>query len=208
MYDKVLPGNSKFATWRATMKVIDLVTKSRSYRRFDQSVQIPEQEMNEWIEAARRTPSAANLQPLRYHLTTDKAEADTLFPLLKWAAYLTDWDGPEEGERPTAYITVLRDTEVKDVGSKTDAGIAMQTIMLSAVEKGYGGCIFASINRKEWARVIGLSDRYEILFVMALGSPVEEVKLEESADKDDIRYYRDAKQVHHVPKRTVSDLLV
>ncbi|MFO7729611.1 MAG: nitroreductase family protein [Spirochaetia bacterium] len=190
------------------MEVIDLVTKSRSYRRFDQSVQIPEQEMKEWIEAARRTASAANLQPLRYHLTTEKSEAKSLFPLLKWAGYLTDWDGPEEGERPAAYVTVLRDTEVKDAGSKTDAGIAMQTIMLSAVEKGYGGCIFASINRKEWAKVIGVSDRYEILFVMALGSPVEEVKLEEAADKDDIKYYRDEKQVHHVPKRKLDDLLL
>jgi nitroreductase len=149
-------------------------------------VQIPEKEMKEWIEAARRAPSGANLQPLRYHLTTDKAEADTLFPLLKWAGYLTDWDGPVEGERPTAYVTVLRDTAVKDVTSKTDAGIAMQTIMLSAVEKGYGGCIFASINRNEWARVIGGDDRYEIMFVMALGSPVEEVKLEDAANKDDI----------------------
>ena len=190
------------------MKVIDLVTKSRSYRRFDQSVQIPEKEMKEWIEAARRAPSGANLQPLRYHLTTDKAEADTLFPLLKWAGYLTDWDGPVEGERPTAYVTVLRDTAVKDVTSKTDAGIAMQTIMLSAVEKGYGGCIFASINRNEWARVIGVDDRYEIMFVMALGSPVEEVKLEDAANKDDIKYYRDETHVHHVPKRTASDLLV
>ncbi|HKK66180.1 MAG TPA: nitroreductase family protein [Clostridia bacterium] len=190
------------------MKVIDLVTKSRSYRRFDQSVQIPEQELKECIEAARRAPSGANLQPLRFHLTTEKPEADNLFPLLKWAGYLSDWDGPEEGERPTAYVTVLRDIEVKDVASKTDAGIAMQTIMLSAVEKGYGGCIFASINRKEWARLIGVDDRYEILFVMALGSPVEEVKLEDAADKDDIKYYRDENQVHHVPKRRVSDLLV
>lgn len=190
------------------MKFLDLVTRNRSYRRFDEKVRIPESELQEMIEAARRAASGANLQPLRYHLTADKAEADRLYPLLKWAGYLSDWDGPAEGERPTAYITVVRDTEVKDVASKTDAGIAMQTILLRAVEGGYGGCIFASINRPEWAKVIGLDGRYEIMNVIALGVPVEQVVLEEAEDQSDIKYYRDEKQVHHVPKRKIDDLLI
>ncbi len=190
------------------MSIIDLVEKNRSYRRFDEHVRISENDLKELVEAARFTPSGANLQPLRYHLTADKAEADPLFPLLKWAAYLKDWDGPAEGERPVAYITVLRDTEVKDVAAKTDAGIAMQTILLAAVEKGFGGCIFASINRPEWAKQIELDSRYEIMNVIALGVPVEKVVLEKAADKEDIKYYRDESQVHHVPKRTLDDLLL
>lgn len=190
------------------MSFLDLVTRNRSYRRFDEKVRIPENELQEMVEAARRAASGANLQPLRYHLTADKAEADKLFPLLKWAGYLSDWDGPEKGECPTAYITVVRDTQVKDVASKIDAGIAMQTILLRAVESGYGGCIFASINRDEWAKVIGLDSRYEIMNVIALGVPVEQVVLEEAASQEDIKYYRDDSQVHHVPKRKLGDLLV
>lgn len=190
------------------MSIIDLIRKNRSYRRFDEQVQISENELKELVAAARITASGANLQPLRYHLTADKAAADTLFPLLKWAGYLKGWDGPAEGERPTAYITVLRDTEVKEVAAKIDAGIAMQTILLSAVEKGYGGCIFASIDRAEWARRIGIDGRYEIMNVIALGVPVEKVVLEEVKDKTNIKYYRDENQVHHVPKRSLDDLLL
>jgi len=190
------------------MNFMELVTKNRSYRRFDESVKITEDDLKPCIEAARRSPSGANLQPLRYHLSIEKKEVEKLFPLLKWAGYLSDWDGPEEGERPVAYVTVLRDTEVKDVTSKTDAGIAMQSLLLSAVEKGFGGCVFASINRKEWAKIIEAGDRYEIMYVVALGMPVEEVTIEDAIDKDDINFYRDEIRVHHVPKRTISDLLV
>ncbi len=190
------------------MSFIDLVTKNRSYRRFDEGIRIQEKELKDCIEVARRTPSGANLQPLRYHITTDKATTEKLFPLLKWAGYLSDWDGPEKGERPAAYITVLRDTQVKDITAKADAGIAMQTVLLSAVEKGYGGCILASIDREKWTEIIGSSERYEILYVIALGVPVEEVTLEQSIDMNDIKYYRDEKNVHHVPKLGISDLII
>ncbi len=190
------------------MSIIDLASKNRSYRRFDEKARIGESDLRELIETARLTPSGANLQPLRYHLSAEKSETDKLFPLLKWAGYLQDWDGPVEGERPVAYITVIRDTEVKDVASKTDAGIAMQTILLAAVERGYGGCIFASINRPEWAKLIELDSRYEIMNVIALGVPVEKVVLEAAADRESIKYYRDEKQVHHVPKRKLDDLLL
>ena len=190
------------------MSIIDILQKNRSYHRFDEQVHISEDDLKALVEAARLTASGANLQPLRYHLTAEKSQTDKLFPLLKWAAYLKDWDGPKEGERPVAYITVLRDTEVKDVASKTDAGIAIQTILLAAVEKGFGGCIFASINRPEWAKQIGIESRYEIMNVVALGVPVEKVQLEEAADKEDIKYYRDENHVHHVPKRKLDDLLL
>ena len=190
------------------MNVKEMVGKNRSYRRFDGSKRISEKQLKEMIDCARQTSSGANFQPLRYHLTGTEDECAAVYSTLKWAAYLPKWDGPVESERPTAYIIVLSDNEVNDVMAKTDAGIAMQTILLSAVEKGLGGCIFASINRDKLREVIGLDERYEIMFVIALGAPVEEVVIEDVKEDGSIKYYRDDQNVHHVPKRRLEDLII
>ena len=55
---------------------------------------------------------------------------------------------------------------------------------------------------------LGLSKQYDILLVLALGYPAETVVLEEVGKDGDIRYWRDLEGVHHVPKRSVDDLLV
>jgi len=185
-----------------------MVVRNRSYRRFDESKRITEDQLRDFADLARQTGSGANLQPLRYHLSWTPEECSAVYPTLKWAAYLPEWDGPEPGERPTAYITVVRDTEVKDVATKTDAGIAMQTILLAAVEKGFGGCIFASVNRDKLRATIALDTRYEILFVLALGAPVEQVEIDEVDAEGSIKYFRDKQMVHHVPKRKLKDVIV
>ena len=190
------------------MNVKEMVGKNRSYRRFDGSKKISEDQLKEMISLARQTGSGANLQPLRYHLTWTEKECAVVYSTLKWAAYLPKWEGPMESERPSAYITVIRDTEVKDVAAKTDAGIVMQTILLSAVEHGLGGCIFASINRDKLREIIKLDERYEIMFVIALGAPVEEVVIEDVKEDGSIKYYRDDQNVHHVPKRSLEDLII
>lgn len=190
------------------MKLLELVTKTRAYRRFDESKKIPRQDLVDLLECVRRVASGANLQPLRYHISYTEEENAAVFNTLKWAGYLEDWDGPEKGERPAGYVAVLRDTEVKDVAAATDAGIALQTILLGAVEKGYGGCVFASIDRDTLRKIISLDERYEIMFVIALGVPVEEVVLEELKSGGDIKYYRDGNEVHHVPKRKLEDIML
>lgn len=190
------------------MDFLELVTKNRAYRRFEEMRSIPEQQLIELIEYARRSASGANLQPLRFHLNNTKDKNDEIFPTLKWAGYLSDWDGPEEGQRPAAYITIARDTEVKDLTSSTDAGIAIQSILLGAVNMGYGGCVIASIDREKLRRILNIEERYEILYVLALGVPAEEATIETIRHGQSIEYYRDEKDLHHVPKLIVDDLLI
>lgn len=185
----------------------DLLLKSRSYRRFDQSVKIPEATLRELIDATRYCPSAANRQPLKYRLVHEANENARVFECLKFAAYLRDWSGPAEGERPTAYIVVLGD-ESTNKYSEVDAGIAMQTILLRATELGFGGCIFASVQREKLREILALDERYQIAYVIALGKP-SEISVTEPIGKDgDVKYYRDANGVHHVPKRSLEELLV
>ena len=129
-----------------------------------------------------------------------------LFDLLAWAGYLTTWPGPVDGERPSAYIVVLNDTLIAG-NYFCDDGIAMQSMLLGAVEAGYGGCIIHSVNRNKLRELLNLSEQYEILYVLALGKPVETVVLDEVNDGD-IKYWRDENQVHHVPKRPLDEIIL
>jgi len=185
----------------------DLVLANRSYRRFVESEAISESVLRELVDLARCTPSAANLQPLRYVLSCTPERNELVFATLSWAGYLPEWPGPVDGERPSAYIVIATDTEIsKNPGC--DQGIAAQTICLGAAEKGYGCCMFGSIDRDALRRNLAIPERYQILLVIAIGRPVEKVVLEDIGPDRSIRYYRDEAQVHHVPKRSLDDIIL
>lgn len=188
------------------MNLRDIVTKTRSYRRFDESYKIDYKILESLVGLARLSSTGGNRQPLKFMILNTPEDCEKIFPYLAWAAYLTDWHGPEKGERPTGYIIILGDTSITDIFG-VDHGIAAQTIMLGATEAGLGGCMIASIKRKELRDEIGLPDKYEILLILALGKPVENVIIEEIKD-DDVKYWRDDENNHHVPKRTLKELII
>jgi len=185
----------------------DLVKACRSYRRFHEDRRIGIDVLKELVDLARLSPSAANMQPLKYIISADPITNARIFPTTAWAGYLKDWPGPSEGERPSAYIVILGDTEIsKNFGC--DHGIAAQTIMLGATEKGIAGCMIGSIDRTQLRAALSIPDRFEILLVLALGYPKERVVLEDVGLDGDIKYYRDDEGVHHVPKRRLEDIIV
>jgi len=188
------------------MKFSELVAANRSYRRFNESRRISMDELVGFVDLARLTPSASNLQPLRFSLVSSEDVCGQVFSTLGWAGYLPQWKGPESGERPTAYIIIAVDRELttKDHG---DLGIAAQTILLGAVEKGYGGCILGNVNREKLGQVLDIPANHEIMLVLALGVPVETVVIDPLPDDGNIRYWRDADNVHHVPKRDLQSLI-
>lgn len=184
-----------------------LAILSRSTRRFDESRRIPHEVLVGLVDTTRFCPSARNRQPLRYIISSEPGETTALRSCLLWALDLPDWGGPTEGERPVAYITMLADRNtVPDPAH--DAGIAAQTIMLAAAEQGIAGCIFGSILRGELQGMLAIPADYEILLVLALGYSAETVMLEELEPGGDTRYWRDDNGVHHVPKRTLKEILL
>jgi len=185
----------------------DLVRKNRSYRRFHQDVPVDIETLRALVNLARLSASGSNLQPLKYILSCQPQTNARIFPHTRWAGYLKDWSGPAEGERPSAYIVILGDTEIrKSFGC--DHGIAAQSIMLGATERGLGGCMIGSVDHTGLRKALDISEQYEILLVLALGRPKETVVLEEVGPDGDIRYYRDAEGVHHVPKRSLDELIL
>ncbi|RNL46100.1 nitroreductase [Paraeggerthella hongkongensis] len=189
----------------------DLVKACRSYRRFDEATRIERSTLVSWIDAVRLVASSGNAQPLRYALVTDELACEKVFSCCAWAKALPDWPGPEPGERPSAYIVILSDCDrtLADVFTAWDEGIAAQTIMLQAVEAGYGGCILGSFKRRSLTQALGIDeDRFKPDLVLALGKPAEKVVVSTISANGATEYWRDEASVHHVPKRPLSDVLL
>lgn len=188
------------------MQLKDLVLKTRSYRRFDGSHRISYQTMEHLVGLARLSASGANRQPLKFVIFNTPEDCARVFPSILWAAYLKEWDGPEAGERPTGYIIVLGDKEIAE-GFGVDHGIASQSIMLGATEAGLGGCMIASIRRDQLRTELKIPERFDILLILALGKPVENVVIDDIKNGD-VKYWRDGEKNHHVPKRQLDELII
>jgi len=184
----------------------DLVLKNRTCRRFDTSVSVSRDTLRDLVDLARQTASTGNQQPLKYYFATDAETKAIIDANITWAGYIPEWAGPTEDEAPSAYIVMLRDNTLSRAESP-DTGIAAQTIMLAATEMGLGGCMFASM-RKGLREALGLPDQFEIVLVLALGKPAEEVVLEPVDATGNIRYHRDDAGVHYVPKRSLDEVIV
>jgi nitroreductase len=185
----------------------DLIRKNRSYRRFHQDVSVSMETLRDLVNLARLSASGANLQPLKYVISSNPKTNAKIFPHTRWAGYLKDWDGPDEGERPAAYVIILGDKEIRS-SFGCDHGIAAQSIMLGASERGLGGCILGALDRTALREALDIPERYEILLALALGEPKETVVLEEIGPDGDFKYYRDENGVHHVPKRSLEELIL
>jgi nitroreductase len=200
----------KAAEYKQTERDMDFQTlaiQNRSYRRFREDESLPRETVLKWVECARYGASGSNIQPLKYIISAGPEMNGKIFPSLAWAGRLQEWPGPAQGERPTAYVVILLDTDIaKSAG--VDHGIAAQNILLAAREQGYGGCMLGAIQREKLREDLALPKRYQILLVVALGKPKETVLLEKAGPRGNIAYYRDSEENHHVPKRPMDELVL
>ena len=187
--------------------IADLIKANRTCRRFDEQHRITPATLLELIDLARLSASAGNLQPLKYILSCAPATNAKIFECLKWAYYLKDWPGPEPGERPAAYLVMMNDTRISKA-LDCDHGIAAQSILLGAREKGLAGCMLAAVNRPKLSIVLNIPKPLEIKLVLAIGKPKETIVIDTLGAEGDIRYWRDDDLTHHVPKRRLEDIVV
>ena len=188
------------------MNIKELLLSNRSYRRFKQEPALNKNDLVDLIDSVRLSPSSRNCQALKFIVLNSIRSCQTLFPFTAWAGYLKDWPGPGEKERPTSYIIILNDTTISKK-SDIDVGIAAQSILLTAAEKGFGGCILGAIKRDKIRESFSIHDKFDISLVIALGKPAENVVIDD-IKSEDTHYYRDADETHHVPKRTVNELII
>ena len=179
----------------------DLVVKNRSYRRWHQDISIDTETLRDLIDLARLVPTAANRQALKFILSNDPQKNALIFP------HIHIDNDPIEGERPSAYIIILHDTRIP-AWVLLDLGIAAQTIHLGAVEKGFGGVMVGNINKTGLREALDVRAHFEILLILALGKPKEEVVIETMDTKGSLEQWWDDNRVRHVVKRPLDDLIL
>ena len=184
----------------------ELILKNRSYRTFHEDHLVEEQTLKELVDLARVSTSSMNLQPLKYILSTDKETNDFISKHLRWAGYIRKWQGPVEGEKPAGYIIMLIDRKIRYTGGRVDAGIAMNSILLGAVEKDLGGCTISAINRLAFRQKFNLPEHLEILLVICIGKPKGEIIIEET--DDEVIYYVGKNGIPRIPKRKLNDIII
>lgn len=186
----------------------DLVMKNRSYRGYDESYVVSREELEDMVEHARLTPSSVNRQPLKYYLAYEKEVVDKIQPLTAWAKALKI-TLPHAGHCPTAFLIICQDTDIAP-GLQSflkDVGIVAQTMLLRATEMGLGGCMIGSFDKEKLHEVLDLPDNIVPLLTIAIGKPDETIVLEDALDQD-VSYYRDEDDVHHVPKRPLQEFIL
>lgn len=185
------------------------IADTRTYRIFDESHEISTDVLNSLIKLARLAGSARNCQPWQYVLINTPTENAKVFPHIRWAGYLTEWDGPIEGQRPTAYIACilnkkwLKGTEKE---AQFDLGISSQNILLGATDLGLGGCRIGAFS-KELPSLFPLEEKQSLELVIALGKPAEKIQVDD-VEGDNIKYWRDDNELHHVPKRSQEEVVL
>ncbi len=182
----------------------DLVKATRSFRNFDPTYRLSDEVMHSLIELCRYTPSTANTQSIKFAYACSEEACAKVFPLLGWAGYLKENKPPYDGNVPAGYILICFDTDISPE-IEIDAGICAQTIVLGAMDLGIGACMIGSFNKQKVTELFNLPANIKPRLMIALGIPKETVEIVDIKDGD-VKYYRDGKDKHFVPKRTVSEL--
>lgn len=186
------------------MIFLELAEKTRSHRRFQENRPIPEEDIRAMIEASGLAPCASNLQRLRYSLVTGERERGILFESIGWAGYLKDWNGPDSGEKPAAYI-VIHAPEEERYFTGIDVGIAASYMALAASERGIASCMLLSFS-VDSVDAVAPAPGFSPRLIIALGYPGEKIVLERDSQKT--QYWRDSDGIHHVPKCPVDKLIL
>ncbi len=188
----------------------DLLKADRSYRGFDESVRLTEEQLTDMIDCVRYAPFSQNYQSFKYYLAWTKEDCAKLQPCTHWARDLPDLTLPHPGHCPTGFIVMCYDTRIGPGLQRfmKDIGICAHTILLRAVEMGLGGCMINNFRPDEVAAALELDPVYQPCFVIALGKPDETVVMPDLEEGGDYHYYRDENDVHYVPKRKTEDLIL
>ncbi len=185
----------------------ELVKATRSFRNFEPSYSLSDEFMRGLIELCRYTPSTANLQSIKFAYANTAEFCEKIFPMLGWAGYIKEDKPPYDGNVPTGYILLCYDTDISSNELEIDAGICAQTIVLGAMDKGIGACMIGSFDKSKATEIFSLPENIKPRLIIALGKPAETVEVVDIKDGD-VKYYRESKDKHIVPKRTADELII
>ena len=187
------------------MSVMEKLLTRRTYRRFEQKP-VPQDVVEDVIEAVRLSSCGANRQAVRLVIVNKPEDVAKVQPLVKWAAYLPPEQGaPKADELPTLYVAVVQDTSIPG-DLNTDTGIALANLTLAAWDKGVGSCIMGAINKPALTELLGIEEPEKLAFMVAFGYPAPEAHIVPMAEATGVKYYLDDNKDYCVPKRSAEEI--
>lgn len=151
------------------MDVFEAVSKRRSVRRYRERA-VEQEKIERVLEAARLSPSAANLQPWRFIVITDKHAKEKIR-----SAYNAGW----LIQAPVIIVACAIPEEAwcRSDGEeywKVDVAIALHSLILAATELGLGTCWIANFEEEEARRVLEIPKDWRVVAMTPLGYPDED----------------------------------
>jgi nitroreductase len=192
------------------MNVYEAILKRRSIRRF-QNRAVPYEALEKCIDGARLAPSGRNQQVGEYIVINDAEVLPGIFENIGGSAKLPpDKGGPRPEQTPKAYtIILINKTREGDANRRwitlIDVGLAVENIMLAALEQGIGCCPILMFNEADLKLLLDIPDTYDIALVIAMGYPDESPVADIATDSTNI--WVDDKGIRHVPKRKLRDII-
>lgn len=189
----------------AAFSLETLLKKNRSYRGYDPAYKVSESTLEKIVAVNTLLPSAKNQQALRFKLVTEETGADKVLENIKLGGMLPELHLPFPGTEPKAFIIVCT-TVPESKMLHVDAGIAVQSMLLKAVEMGYNGLIIGAFNAKKIEKAFALP--YPPILIIAIGKGREKIELTGISVNESHAYYRDENGTHHVPKVRWEELVI
>ena len=202
-YDEVF-GAGRTKVRRVGHTLDELLLRNRSQRGYNNAYKVRREELERIVGVCSKVPSARNQQVLRFRLVTHDQGADIVLRNIRLGAALPELHLPFPGTEPEAFIIIcctIPENKMVDV----DLGMAIQSMLLKAVEMGLNGITIGAFNKGELVKELDLP--YEPLMVLAIGKGIEKIELVPIHPDESHAYYR-KDGIHYVPKVRVNDLLV
>ena len=148
------------------MNTLDAMRSRRNVRQFTDKP-ILTKDLDQILEAARRTPSSSNEQRWDFVLVTDRNQLKELAKV---------WQGAWQVAGSAATIALVApkgpDEHVRE-SIQYDLGQATMTIMLAAADLGIGRGHAWVQDQKQAKKVLGFPDDHVLAWMIALGYPAD-----------------------------------
>lgn len=192
-----------------TNEIMALLEGRRTYRRFDEGRQIPEEVIADMKKAAQLSSSAMNRQPLRYIYIRTPETVNAVFGITSWGGALPDGAGrPKEGERPTLFVAILSEKSLQTKFTPFDEGLAASNLTLAAYAHGVGSCILGSVKIDALRELLKIDESLDVSCVIGFGYPAHKSSIVEVDAGEKLSYYLDKNRDYVVPKKKIEDVTI